>query len=181
MMTPCKPPHQSMRPFDVNMLVFHVCRQKWLIWWRSIYSQREDMQDMPQQEEEVWGKVGSGALVVWWCACVRYLNCHPVTFNLAGHQSQILPGFKLPNRTFSKIHPLCKWPDPVHLQKYCGPSSLQDAGLGGQSEYESQILPGFKLLNRTCSNVCPLCKWPDPGHLQKYCGLSSLQDAGLGG
>ena len=102
MMTPCKPPHQSMRPFDVNMLVFHVCRQKWLTWWRSIYSQREDMQDMPQQEEEVWGEVGSGALVVWWRACVRYLNCHPVTFNLAGHESQILPGFKLPNRTCLK-------------------------------------------------------------------------------
>ena len=101
MMTPCKPPHQSMRPFDVNMLVFHVCRQKWLIWWRSIYSQPENMQDMPQQEEEVWGKVGSGALVVWWCACVRYLNCHPVTFNLPGHESQIRPKLRVPTNTYS--------------------------------------------------------------------------------
>ena len=174
MMTPCKPPHQSMRPFDVNMLVFHVCRQKWLIWWRSIYSQPEDMQDMPQQEEEVWGKVGSGALVVWWCACVRYLNCHPVTFNLAGHQSQILQGFKLPNRTCSKVRLLCKWPDPGHFQKYCGPSSLQDAALVDDPNMRARYC--FKLLNRTCSKVRPICKRQDFDHLQKYCRAVAYQD-----
>ena len=53
-------------------------------------------------EGEVFAKVGSSALVVW---CVPYLNCHPVTFNLPGHESQIRPKLRLPTNTYSV--PLC--------------------------------------------------------------------------
>ena len=49
-------------------------------------------------EGEVFAKVGSSALVVW---CVRYLNCHHLTFNLPGHECQIRPKLRVPTNTYS--------------------------------------------------------------------------------